>query len=97
MTSIGVLVYNTFADALLLVYWGMWFPGPGRSPSMAKKKAAKVNTVQTEKAARPVRLDLSDADHQRLERCARKRGLNKASYSRMVILEKLDEEDGGGK
>jgi hypothetical protein len=41
-----------------------------------------------------VRLDLSEADHERLDRQARKRGLSKASYARMVILEKLNKEDG---
>jgi hypothetical protein len=41
-----------------------------------------------------VRLDLTAADHARLDRQAKKRGLTKASYSRMLILEKLDEEEG---
>jgi hypothetical protein len=41
-----------------------------------------------------VRLDLTATDHARLDRQAKKRGLTKASYSRMLILEKLDEEEG---
>jgi hypothetical protein len=61
------------------------------------KKGAKMNALQTEKAARPVRLDLSESDHQRLERCARERGLNKASYARQAVLEKIKADEAGGK
>ncbi len=61
---------------------------------MAKKKVAKVNTVQVEKSARPVRLDLSETDHERLERCARERGLNKASYARQAVLERIKADEG---
>jgi hypothetical protein len=61
---------------------------------MAKKEAKKVNATQDEVTTKAVRLDLTVSDHARLDRQARKRGLTKASYSRMVILEKLDEEDG---
>jgi hypothetical protein len=64
---------------------------------MAKAKAKKMNAVQTEKAARPVRLDLSESDHERLERCARERGLNKASYARQAVLEKIKADEAGGK
>ena len=39
-----------------------------------------------------VRLDLSPKDHERLAKLAKRRGLTMASYARMVILEKLDEE-----
>jgi hypothetical protein len=57
------------------------------------KKAAKVskpmNAIQAEKSARPVRLDLSESDHGRLERLARERGLNKASYARQAVLERM--------
>ena len=45
------------------------------------------------RAGKPVRLDLTDKDHKRLEEHARKRGLSKASLSRMIILEWLDERD----
>jgi hypothetical protein len=73
-------------------------PNPARSLTMAKIKAkAKMNAVQTEKAARPVRLDLSETDHERLERCARERGLNKASYARQAVLEKIKADEAGGK
>jgi len=55
------------------------------------KGGKRMNAVQDEKAARPVRLDLSDADHKRLERCARERGLSKASFARMAVLERIQE------
>jgi hypothetical protein len=42
---------------------------------------------------RPVRLDLADADHERLERAARRRGLSKAAFARMVILDRLETEE----
>jgi hypothetical protein len=60
---------------------------------MAKKRAKKVNTL-TEKSARPVRLDLSETDHERLERCAKERGLNKASYARQAVLERIKADEG---
>jgi len=45
------------------------------------------------RAGKPVRLDLAEKDHKRLEDHARKRGLSKASLSRMIILEWLDARD----
>lgn len=61
---------------------------------MAKKETKKMTATQDEVATKAVRLDLTATDHARLDRQARKRGLTKASYSRMIILEKLDEEEG---
>jgi hypothetical protein len=55
------------------------------------KGGKRRNAVQDEKAARPVRLDLSDTDHVRLERCAQERGLSKASFARMAVLERIQE------
>ena len=49
---------------------------------MAKKNAGQAKTVRKQKATRPVRLELSATDHDRLERCAEERGLSKASYAR---------------
>lgn len=46
--------------------------------------------------AKPVRLDLSPADHERLERQARKRGLSMASFVRMLVLERLDSLESKG-
>jgi hypothetical protein len=66
------------------------------------KKAAGGKTVQTtvkpkRRLGNAVRLDLSDRDHERLNRVAKKKGLNMAAYSRMAILERLhkDEAEGG--
>jgi hypothetical protein len=64
---------------------------------MTKRKAGSVNATQEARAAKPVRLDLAAADHDRLEKQARRRGLTKASCVRMVILEWLEEQEGGSK
>jgi hypothetical protein len=67
---------------------------------MAKRKEPP-KVEATKKAPRrtgaPVRLDLAEKDHERLERQAKRRGLNKASLSRMIILEWLDEQERGAK
>jgi predicted DNA-binding protein len=60
-----------------------------------KKGAKKMPAIQDEKMVKAVRLDLTPADHERLNRQAKKRGLTMASYARMVILANLDEEEGG--
>jgi hypothetical protein len=62
---------------------------------MAKKKAAKVEAevIQEERAARPVRLDLAEIDHDRLETQARKLGLSKSSYARMAVLERIKADE----
>lgn len=60
---------------------------------MAKKKVAKVNATETPRLVKPVRLDLTLSDHDRLERQARKRGLSMASFVRMIVLERLDAID----
>ena len=70
---------------------------------MAKKKAGPKVSVGTMKrktpnrSGRPVRLDLTEKDHDRMERLAAKRGLSKASLARMVILAWLDEAERGAK
>jgi hypothetical protein len=63
---------------------------------MARKRAPKVPATRPVRTGRPVRLDLTEADHERLERHAKRRGLTKASTARMVILEWLDEQDAKG-
>jgi hypothetical protein len=40
-----------------------------------------------------VRLDLSPADHERLERVARERGLTMSSYVRMKLLESIKADE----
>lgn len=68
---------------------------------MAKKSSAKaMNAVKERKRLTPtlvkgVRLDLSEPDHERLERCARERGLTMASYARMAVLERMKSDEGG--
>ena len=65
---------------------------------MAKKKAGgkKVEAVEEERAVKAVRLELAPEDYDRLERCAKRRGLNKASYSRMAVLALIERDEAGG-
>lgn len=66
---------------------------------MAKKAAKKVDATKSVRSGRPVRLDLTEADHKRLERIARDIGLNKAAFARMALMERLTAEEakrGGG-
>jgi hypothetical protein len=60
---------------------------------MAKKGAKSVITTPEVKAAKAVRLELPLPDYQRLERHARKLGLNRASFARMAVLRMLDQAD----
>jgi hypothetical protein len=64
------------------------------SPAMAKKRAKKLESLESKKTAKPVRLDLSQSDHERLESCARAIGLNKSSYARMAVLERIKADEG---
>lgn len=65
---------------------------------MAKKRTEdKVNATEPAKVAKPVRLDLRPADHDRLERQASKRGLSMASFVRMLVLERLDAMESEGR
>ena len=52
----------------------------------AKAKARKMNAIAEKPALKPVRLQLPEPDHVRLEKQARKRGLNLASYARQAVL-----------
>jgi hypothetical protein len=63
---------------------------------MAKKRAPKVTETPRTRAGIAVRLELRKEDFDRLEKQARKRGLTKASYSRMAVIERIsaDEEKG---
>jgi hypothetical protein len=64
---------------------------------MAKKRAPKVDAVREEKVIKPIRLGLPPADHKRLERCARERGLSNASYARMAVLERIKADEGSAR
>jgi hypothetical protein len=63
---------------------------------MARKRVKKMASGGKVEAAKAIRLELFSEDHERLEIQARKRGLNKASTARMVILEWLDEQEKKG-
>jgi hypothetical protein len=62
---------------------------------MAKKKQEAKNLVasQEERTPKAVRLDLAPEDYARLERCARRRGLTKASFARMAVLALIEQEE----
>jgi hypothetical protein len=64
---------------------------------MAKKSPKKMNAVQDAKTSKAVRLELSLHDIDRLESCARERGLSNASYARMAVLERIKTDEGGSK
>jgi hypothetical protein len=54
-----------------------------KSPDPRKSEVAYVESGREVKG---VRLDLSPTDHDRLDRCARERGLSMASYARQAVL-----------
>jgi hypothetical protein len=65
---------------------------------MAKKiaKAEPMNAVQEKpsaKALKGVRLDLSPADHRRLNKLAKERGLTMSSYARMALFERMKDDE----
>jgi predicted DNA binding CopG/RHH family protein len=64
---------------------------------MAKSKAKKMNATAEKPALKPVRLQLPEPDYDRLEKQAKKRGLNLASYARQAVLEKIMADEGGSK
>lgn len=61
---------------------------------MAKKRAG-ADKVQTKTPLRRlpkvVRLELSEKDHERLERIAEAKGLSMAAFSRMAVLDRMRE------
>lgn len=84
-------------------------PGPDLMEFIGKPLLVGINPDMVEAAAatgvelKAVRLELPMADYQRLERHAKKLGLNRASFARMAVLrmlEQADEEEkrkGGGR
>lgn len=54
-----------------------------------KKKQPAAKRKPQNRTGRAVRLDLTEADHKRLETAAGKVGLSKASFARMALLERL--------
>jgi hypothetical protein len=65
---------------------------------MAKKtgKATPMDATQERRAVKGVRLDLSPADHRRLAKLAKERGLTMASYARMALFERMKDDEGRG-
>jgi hypothetical protein len=62
---------------------------------MAKKAVKTVPAAtEEERLTKPVRLDMTPTDHERLERQSRRRGLTMAACARMVILEWLEQAEG---
>jgi hypothetical protein len=61
--------------------------------TVAKKSAKKMDVAEKVKVLKAVRLELSPVDHERLEQCARERGLNMASYARMAVLERIKADE----
>jgi hypothetical protein len=60
---------------------------------MAKKKAKPMQATKPVRTGKPVRLDLSPLDHERLERQAKRYGLSKSSYCRMAVMERLEADE----
>lgn len=56
---------------------------------MAKKKATKMQAVETKQETWAVRLQLDAADHEELERVAKFLRLSKAGFARMAIIERI--------
>ena len=66
----------------------------GVRPDAQKKAVRNRNAVQDKKVVKPVRLELSEADRETLARCAQVKGLNKASYARMAVLDRIRADEG---
>lgn len=65
---------------------------------MAKKQVPKMQATASRtgnRVGKAVRLDLKPEDFERLEKQATARGLNKASYARMAVLERLKADEEG--
>jgi hypothetical protein len=61
---------------------------------MTAKRAKKAPATQAEPEVKRVRLDLSAVDYERLERAAKSKGLNKASFARMAVLAMIKAVEG---
>jgi hypothetical protein len=60
---------------------------------MAKKKGPTKLPAVAETKTHPVRLDLSEKDHDRLRLQAAKKRLSMAAYARMVLMKAIEAED----
>jgi hypothetical protein len=57
------------------------------------KGTKKTDTVSDRSEVWAIRLDLPPGDYERVERCAKRRGLTKASYCRMAVLDYLERDE----
>jgi hypothetical protein len=64
---------------------------------MAKTKGEPMNAVGAKRTVKGVRLDLSPADHKRLSKLAKERGLTMSSYARMALFERMKTDEEGRK
>jgi hypothetical protein len=60
-------------------------------------KGGPMNAVQQEKVVKGVRLDLSPADHRRLNELVNDCGLTMLSYARMALFERMKGDEEGRK
>jgi hypothetical protein len=58
-----------------------------------KRKQLESKPLANELTIKGVRLDLSPEDHARLQRCAKARGLNMASYARQAVLTAIRDDE----
>ncbi len=64
---------------------------------MARKTAKGETMKAVQDKRKGVRLDLSPADHKRLSRLAKERGLAMSSYARMALFERMRDDEERGK
>lgn len=64
---------------------------------MARKRAPKVPAIQEVKTEVPMRFMMPLPEYEELSRQARKLGLSKASYAKMLVMEQVAARKSGGK
>ena len=62
----------------------------------AKKKPVTAPAPPQKRRGRPVRLDLTEPEHEHLQSAAEKLGLSKASYARQATLERIRQDETKG-
>lgn len=62
---------------------------------MAKKKTGEkpMEAVADSTVTKPIRLDLSLPDHDRIERMGKRFGLSKSAYVRMALFKQLETDE----
>jgi hypothetical protein len=64
---------------------------------MAKKRVTKVTETKEAKTEAPMRFMMPLPEYEELSRQARKVGLSKASYAKMLVMEQVAARKEGGK